>query len=119
MRISDWSSDVCSSDLRGQAAKQHDELPAAVARDMAMIVRNSCQRVGDRLDHAVARLVPVKVVDLLELVDVAKGDAERFGSGPRFLLMAVEPPLHTVTGGAAGGEGWLKKWETREGRGYL
>src|SRR3546814_17358134 len=86
MRISDWSSDVCSSDLppvgerlarvvelrgglgRGQAAKQHDEFLAAVARDMAMIVRNPRQRVGDRLDHAVARLVPVEVVALLDKI---------------------------------------------------
>src|SRR3546814_8444315 len=75
--------ELCGGLGRGQAAKQHDEFLAAVARDMAMIVRNSCQRVGDRLDHAVARLVPVKVVDLLELVDVAKGDAERFESGAR------------------------------------
>src|SRR3546814_9495305 len=81
---------------------QHDEFLAAVARDMAMIVRNSCQRVGDRLDHAVARLVPVKVVDLLELVDVAKGDAERFESGARFLVMAVEQQLERAAIGQPG-----------------
>src|SRR3546814_10195245 len=42
--------ELCGGLGRGQAAKQHDEFLAAVARDMAMIVRNSCQRFGDRLD---------------------------------------------------------------------
>src|SRR3546814_5830434 len=30
MRISDWSSDVCSSDLRGRARPDHDDLLAPV-----------------------------------------------------------------------------------------
>src|SRR3546814_6241602 len=45
MRISDWSSDVCSSDLGAKPRRQH-------------------------LQHAVARVMAERVVDLLEAVEV-------------------------------------------------
>src|SRR3546814_3039855 len=114
MRISDWSSDVCSSDLRGQAAKQHDEFLAAVARDMAMIVRNSCQRVGDRLDHAVARLVPAKVGEPRELEEGEKGEEEGEERGGRGRGRAVEQKREREGRGEQG-----KRRELREELGAL
>src|SRR3546814_8337745 len=56
MRISDWSSDVCSSDLGGLAEqgarhRQHHQLPAVRHADA---VRRS-DRLSDRTDPAVDR----------------------------------------------------------------
>src|SRR3546814_5164014 len=53
MRISDWSSDVCSSDLDGAARA----FPAL-------------ETLGDLAEHDVPRLVPEGVVDRLEAIDV-------------------------------------------------
>src|SRR3546814_4661643 len=94
MRISDWSSDVCSSDLH--------EFLAAVARDMAIIARNLRQCVGDDLEHAIAGVVAVGVVDRLEIVDVAKGDAQRDGLVARLAVMAFEQRLEGAAVGQAG-----------------
>src|SRR3546814_2686718 len=46
MRISDWSSDVCSSDLRRTAAGTGDQ---AGARAAQQVVRDA--RIGDRVAH--------------------------------------------------------------------
>ncbi len=87
---------------RRQAAEQHDEFLAAMPRHMAMIVGDMRQRVGDQFDDAVARLVPVRVVDALEFVDVAKGDAQRLALGARFGIVAIEQRLEGAAVGQAG-----------------
>ena len=58
--------------LGAGAAEQQDEFLAAVARHMAAIVGELRERLGDHLDHPVAGVVAVGVVDLLEVVDVAE-----------------------------------------------
>src|SRR3546814_15128694 len=60
MRISDWSSDVCSSDLHAQEQQRSDERSALVAVDKRMQVRDAmrigrcqCGQVGGRVAVAV------------------------------------------------------------------
>src|SRR3546814_12230085 len=59
MRISDWSSDVCSSDLRNIGALIADEL---VAREADIAFGHLDQRLGERLDEQVvdAELDPLR-----------------------------------------------------------
>src|SRR3546814_13671146 len=58
MRISDWSSDVCSSDL------------AAEPGDGAARAFPALETLGDLAEHDVPRLVPEGVVDRLDAIDV-------------------------------------------------
>src|SRR3546814_15249859 len=52
MRISDWSSDVCSSDLLG-CAKHATEKPHVLAKydHLGILLERNMHRVIDRLDH--------------------------------------------------------------------
>src|SRR3546814_17407735 len=94
MRISDWSSDVCSSDLRAQGiGKQHLD----VRGDACEISRQPCQGAAaadadhDRIEHVVhlcpdlrtgADLMRKRIGRIGKLVDVkAAGDlaAQTFG----------------------------------------
>src|SRR3546814_2885305 len=47
MRISDWSSDVCSSDLIDRTSQQFDQLRAPVEAELAINARGM---IGDRAD---------------------------------------------------------------------
>src|SRR3546814_10854179 len=73
LRISDWSSDVCSSDLmvgeRGaqqrRAGGQEDgEFVAALARDDGMMAAGAAQPLGEFAQYAVADRVAVPVVEI-------------------------------------------------------
>src|SRR3546814_5592611 len=75
MRISDWSSDVCSSDLRHPRAPRAPA-PPAPCRSIAP-GRNSPRIGGQRLDHA--------LVEHTRLVAVENG-AHREEMFQRFLL---------------------------------
>src|SRR3546814_4658291 len=69
MRISDWSSDVCSSDLLDIGVRHHDdEFLAAVARHQVDVAHAPRYPLGQLDQHLVAALVAVAVVDALELV---------------------------------------------------
>src|SRR3546814_17919608 len=71
MRISDWSSDVCSSDLLDIGLRHHDdEFLAAVARHQVDVAHAPRYPLGQLDQHLAAALVAVAVVDALELVDV-------------------------------------------------
>src|SRR3546814_16353444 len=48
MRISDWSSDVCSSDQRPQRIRGGLKIEAGIEHAMAMAFRNEHQRAVDR-----------------------------------------------------------------------
>ena len=61
-----------------------------MSRDMAAIVGDRGQRIRDGLQDAVARLVAVGIVDLLEMVDVAEGDGERPSGRNRRGMSALE-----------------------------
>src|SRR3546814_14349094 len=50
MRISDWSSDVCSSDLREAIAAMIDEIAIGRALDMAETREAAVERVAEPLD---------------------------------------------------------------------
>src|SRR3546814_9310526 len=91
MRISDWSSDVCSSDLLGRhVAGRHGGLargvpaqraPLAVAREEAVlgaagIVDHQPGRVG-----VAAEVVPVDLLGLQQLVHQGQHE-EAVGAGP-------------------------------------
>src|SRR3546814_19259977 len=60
MRISDWSSDVCSSDLRGQLSKPQDRLGRrcrthhyrGVSRSAALMSRTAGIDLGDFMETA-------------------------------------------------------------------
>src|SRR3546814_2252926 len=73
MRISDWSSDVCSSDLDSSTPEQVEEVGAELAPLFATIVENAPSDVADQaaeLDSAVSAL--------------AEGDASAFNSDATF-----------------------------------
>src|SRR3546814_17240785 len=75
MRISDWSSDVCSSDLR-QMAQQRNAysmaLQASVAAEQPIVVREQQQFIDDE-DEAV-RIEPVAITSInVDLPTAANG----------------------------------------------
>src|SRR3546814_9343599 len=59
MRISDWSSDVCSSDLGGPARDRRSCRPTLLKRQDARGARNDAACVPDRGRRAVARQTKV------------------------------------------------------------
>src|SRR3546814_14801904 len=77
MRISDWSSDVCSSDLLTNRAKEADELSGELATEL---------KKPDGGD-------PARVVDLVKELDAA----QKWGPGGEYRLIAT-----AIMGGAAG-----------------
>src|SRR3546814_6888710 len=76
MRISDWSSDVCSSDLDvvADAFDQHGELVAAQARDQGLLAERGADATASLDQHLVAGCVAGAVVDQLETVQVEEQD---------------------------------------------
>src|SRR3546814_2427415 len=81
MRISDWSSDVCSSDLRGRdVLTKTDQFGHLVRRyeiDECLVALEQFRGVADRVDHVecnrCAALAPRKRTQVLE--KIAKPDA--------------------------------------------
>src|SRR3546814_15546943 len=60
MRISDWSSDVCSSDLRTRRPRRwrpHPDRPAVAARGEQGRRRARRMDEGDRAEHRIAQMV--------------------------------------------------------------
>src|SRR3546814_13923270 len=78
MRISDWSSDVCSSDLRMASRRIRD-------------VQNSCHRnvpaIRKRMPFNYAYLNPEELIDL----DLKAGDMIEITSDAGTIVAAVEP----------------------------
>src|SRR3546814_3806795 len=72
MRISDWSSDVCSSDLdrprafQAGVGQQHQELLAAGTPEQVEVAQRIATGVRDPRQHQVAAGMAVAVVDRLE-----------------------------------------------------
>src|SRR3546814_15761836 len=54
MRISDWSSDVCSSDLRRTGADAHPPRPGAAPRSAALLMRPTNE---DEVRDAIAEAI--------------------------------------------------------------
>src|SRR3546814_19065688 len=94
MRISDWSSDVCSSDLQGMAAKLHRDPLHAVGGELhQMFADRGRAGEADLADHRAREQMPADHVGVAidELDDVA-GDTridhaahDRAGAARRFL----------------------------------
>jgi hypothetical protein len=75
---------------RGEPAEQQDELFAPVARDVAVVVRTLGEDLGDHLEHAIAGVMTVGVVDALEMVDVAECQAQCLTPGGGLGVLAFE-----------------------------
>src|SRR3546814_5584109 len=80
MRISDWSSDVCSSDLQNLAAqddedRDHRQAGNAVERDQNQDDRGDEQLVGDGIEEAAERrLLPPGAREIaVEIVGDGRG----------------------------------------------
>src|SRR3546814_10198362 len=73
MRISDWSSDVCSSDLRDERLQGHIVTPAPTTERLLSIQRMVADQLGDKLpDFEVdaLRAIPVQAGGLYPISDV-------------------------------------------------
>src|SRR3546814_16233473 len=120
MRISDWSSDVCSSDLHGQRAEDARRVAAEVGRrdvagaPRAAVVAQAGVSAGDRgADRPrpafgdATRDIGVGTETLLAAVEEAARPLRPFGDGPPggvALIARTRPtPAHTpaVEGGRA------------------
>src|SRR3546814_9085544 len=114
MRISDWSSDVCSSDLHGQRAEDARRVAAEVGRrdvagaQRAAVVAQAGVAAGDR---GADRPRP------------AFGDATRdLGVGTETLLAAVEAVARPITlfgDGALVGVGIIARPRSEIGRAHV
>src|SRR3546814_16676054 len=89
MRISDWSSDVCSSDLDQQLRRIQQDLLALVAGELGLIARGDLEglagvRRGAGRDGA-DRFVAVRIARLDAALggDPAPGDAHGFVANAR------------------------------------
>src|SRR3546814_1924529 len=79
MRISDWSSDVCSSDLQGMAAKLHRDPLHAVGGELhQMFADRGRAGEADLADHRAREQMPADHVGVAidELDDVAGDRSE-------------------------------------------
>jgi hypothetical protein len=69
---------------------------------MASVIGNMRQRIGHGFQHAVARLMAMFVIDALEMVDVAKGDAQLFAIGAGGDMLAGKARFEGAAVGQAG-----------------
>lgn len=69
--------------LRGGMGEKRDELVAAVAREDIRVAQVPARDVHHRAQRLVAALVPQRVVERLEVVDVEEDDGERVPVAPR------------------------------------
>src|SRR3546814_6260088 len=96
MRISDWSSDVCSSDLFRPAegrscAEQHGRIGAGVEFQAAQIgerILARHQRVGGRVDPVIG--AGQQEAERRAPAEDGKGGAFRFGQPMRFPIAGAE-----------------------------
>lgn len=79
--------------LGGLAPEQHDKFLAAMPCDMTSVVRDPGKSLTDRLDDPVPGVVPMGVVDALEMIDVAECDAQVVGLLASFAVMTIESRL--------------------------
>src|SRR3546814_9977576 len=90
MRISDWSSDVCSSDLNGDIRSGFSSLTIEYSASLALIPRHEIPAERDR-DTAVARVEAIRghigfaIGDPLDTREAAGGDAAESEILPRHL----------------------------------
>src|SRR3546814_7369381 len=73
MRISDWSSDVCSSDLVTMTVKQNAD-NAQAANQLATAARDTADRGGSVVGEAVSAVTRIeesaqKIADIVSLID--------------------------------------------------
>src|SRR3546814_20126646 len=90
MRISDWSSDVCSSDLLGTSA--HSELARMAGAELAP---SGCIVVDEHQQTTISGMFAAgDMVEGLDQIAVAAGQAGR-----------AAPPTHTRLSGCSGKSG--------------
>ena len=78
MTLNPWGAEEPRRPARISAiGQQHDELIAAEAGEEVRSPEGASPRVGAAANQAIALLVPVGVVDLLEPVEIKHRDAER------------------------------------------
>lgn len=83
--------------VTGDATKKQHEFLSAMTRNMASIVGDACQRLRYGLDHAIPRVMPMVVVDGLEMTDVADGYRERFHFRASIAVLACQDRLEGAT----------------------
>jgi hypothetical protein len=66
-----------------QAAQEHEELVAAAAREQVARAHGAAQAGGDLAQQAVAHVVPERVVDALEVVEIDVGERDRGAADAR------------------------------------
>src|SRR3546814_12312348 len=101
MRISDWSSDVCSSDLAGEIEVELQAVGEGAAPGLEEVER--CAAFGSGEDRAGHRRQAVGDDDLLEQADGEDGDADGQVVGARpegARLGELRQPLAVVDDGA-------------------
>src|SRR3546814_16570618 len=82
MRISDWSSDVCSSDLPGRRAGGGDQRPAFARGGVTILVRTKTQR-----REGISKSVRAELVEApFFLTSLKKRRALRQAQGKRMLV---------------------------------
>src|SRR3546814_5777089 len=91
MRISDWSSDVCSSDLAGTERAQIIDLVPHHDPDIGVPMRLRRRGIPMAGRDLLDPLDPHRIVDMAELVDGVGGGGE--GEGEAFHLIPSTPPL--------------------------
>ena len=65
---------------QASARQNHREFLAAIARRANLTRGDGAQGARDIADHLVANRMAPSIVDLLEMIDVAKNQAERFSA---------------------------------------
>jgi hypothetical protein len=77
-------------------------LLAAIARGDVDVTRGLTQGVGDVAQDEITLLVPVEIVDRLEVVDVEHDQADRVRIAPDLVHHRAEELLKVAVGGQAG-----------------
>src|SRR3546814_4249082 len=86
MRISDWSSDVCSSDLRGQIGLKPQPARAGLLP----------QALGLGAGHGIVIRVIILVVHVGDTADLGHGRPRTWAAGS-MIVMASREPLATAS----------------------
>src|SRR3546814_2545313 len=88
MRISDWSSDVCSSDLQYRIvavhylADDHRKLVATQSGHGIGTAHYRLQALGNRLQQLIANAMATRIVDVLEAVQIDEQQRQRAVAAP-------------------------------------
>src|SRR3546814_11218962 len=97
MRISDWSSDVCSSDLVTATVKQNAD-NAQAANQLASVARDTAAKGGGVVEQAVTAMNGIedsarKISDIVSLIDEIVFQTN---------LLALNPSVEAARAGEAG-----------------